>query len=354
MKDKCVKVCICIGTVFMLIVIALVGIKYKDADLNLIELDDSSQMIDIEKDNEIIYILTKDNKLYVNGTNASSNNDRVFGFESNFWYNKRIWFGKYNPIFVQEDVKQIDVDDSGGAYIKTDNSLWIFTYEEGYFIPQKVADNVIDVDFQFNRLLYLTSDYKLYYRNFYDSDKAEVVATDVANIGCMGLRRGMLKRDGSLYMFSDADMKFEKIAENVVAFSGERGSMTGDIAYIDVDGKAFIYNEIKNRTIYITDNAKSIALGRFNLLLKQNGTVLSFESRNGEIVCELDIQNAIDIAADMYSSSVLTADNKIISWGNGRFGQFGYSHGVTTINLDPKAYPRDIIDILDKGYVFTP
>lgn len=317
------------------------------------ELPKGAKIIDIEKCNEIIYIITSDNELYVNGEHTHGVDYMPLGFDIDVPYSKRKFFSKYNPILVRKNVKNISIYNYGGVFIQTDNSLWCFSKVDGYDIPVKIAENVIDAAYCVDSVLYLQADNSLWIQSLTETDSPKIVAQHIESIKTFGSGGdvAVLRENGSLFVLEVFDGTKTEVANNVVAYSGEYGD-SDIVAYVNADGKAYIHMVRACSSRYITDNAKDISLGEISLVLKNDGSVTAFGFFDGILETKmLNVNNAIDISADTKSSSVLTSDNTIVSWGMGRFGQFGYANSRES---DPKSYTVDDYELSEDGYVFEP
>lgn len=121
---------------------------------------------------------------------------------------------------VMENVSSVSCDGSNTAVIKTDGSLWVFTYHyydehSNYFLrftPKKVMDNVVSVSCNNGSIAAIKADGSLWTwgnnlsgqlgnGTMEDSDVPARVLEDVAAVSCGEGVMAAIKIDGSLWMW---------------------------------------------------------------------------------------------------------------------------------------------------------
>lgn len=121
---------------------------------------------------------------------------------------------------VMENVSSVSCDGSNTAVIKTDGSLWVFTYHyydehSNYFLrftPKKVMDNVVSVSYNNGSIAAIKADGSLWTwgnnlsgqlgnGTMEDSDVPARVLEDVAAVSCGEGVMAAIKTDGSLWMW---------------------------------------------------------------------------------------------------------------------------------------------------------
>ena len=253
---------------------------------------------------------------------------------------------------VMENVSSVSCDGSNTAVIKTDGSLWVFTYHyydehSNYFLrftPKKVMDNVISVSYNNGSIAAIKADGSLWTwgnnlsgqlgnGTMEDSDVPARVLEDVAAVSCGEGVMAAIKTDGSLWMW-------------------------GAKCYL-CDGN----NDIKGYQtvpVKVMDGVSAVSCGRFaSTAVKTDGSlwVWGFNSygqmANGTAgwdtytTPQKILDDVVSVCNGSTHSAAIKADGTLWMWGENDCGQLGNGYTGTNYSSDGKPYQFKPTKIMD-------
>lgn len=253
---------------------------------------------------------------------------------------------------VMENVSSVSCDGSNTAVIKTDGSLWVFTYHyydehSNYFLrftPKKVMDNVISVSYNNGSIAAIKADGSLWTwgnnlsgqlgnGTMEDSDVPARVLEDVAAVSCGEGVMAAIKTDGSLWMW-------------------------GAKCYL-CDGN----NDIKGYQtvpVKVMDGVSAVSCGRFaSTAVKTDGSlwVWGFNSygqmANGTAgwdtytTPQKILDDVVSVCNGSTHSAAIKADGSLWMWGENDCGQLGNGYTGTNYSSDGKPYQFKPTKIMD-------
>lgn len=253
---------------------------------------------------------------------------------------------------VMENVSSVSCDGSNTAVIKTDGSLWVFTYHyydehSNYFLrftPKKVMDNVVSVSCNNGSIAAIKADGSLWTwgnnlsgqlgnGTMEDSDVPARVLEDVAAVSCGEGVMAAIKTDGSLWMW-------------------------GAKCYL-CDGN----NDIKGYQtvpVKVMDGVSAVSCGRFaSTAVKTDGSlwVWGFNSygqmANGTAgwdtytTPQKILDDVVSVCNGSTHSAAIKADGSLWMWGENDCGQLGNGYTGTNYSSDGKPYQFKPTKIMD-------
>lgn len=253
---------------------------------------------------------------------------------------------------VMENVSSVSCDGSNTAVIKTDGSLWVFTYHYydqnlNYFLqftPKKVMDDVVSASYNNGTMAAIKADGSLWTwgnnlsgqlgnGTMENSDVPVRVLEDVAAVSCGEGVMAAIKTDGSLWMW-------------------------GAKCYL-CDGN----NDIKGYQtvpVKVMDGVSAVSCGRFaSTAVKTDGSLWVWgfnaygQMANGTsgwdtyTTPQKILDDVVSVCNGSTHSAAIKADGSLWMWGENDCGQLGNGYTGTSYSSDGKPYQFKPTKIMD-------